>query len=183
MAVGVTVGAPVAGAAVSIVLNDAEKVTFRNSDADWTIYKCIPDTDPRGAVGPGNVARVRLNKAYGPYGSGRLVANDQIPNVPEDQQVGKFRGGIGGFAFSHARGGDGRNPSFELAPAQSVYQDIGTRSCFPNRGVHAVTTDLAPTVGTDGVGRVQYTVYLRDEKGATFYGPDQQALASVTYDT
>ncbi len=51
MAVGVTVGAPVAGAAVSIVLNDAEKVTFRNSDADWTIYKkCIPDTDPRGAV-------------------------------------------------------------------------------------------------------------------------------------
>jgi len=158
-------------------------VTFRNSDADWTIYKCIPDTDPRGAVGPGNVARVRLNKAYGPYGSGRLVANDQIPNVPEDQQVGKFRGGIGGFAFSHARGGDGRNPSLELAPAQSVYQDIGTRSCFPNRGVHAVTTDLAPTVGTDGVGRVQYTVYLRDEKGATFYGPDQQALASVTYDT
>lgn len=150
-----------ASAAVSISLDNQYGVAFANDDAEWTIWKgCFSYLNGAGqptTIGPGYIGRVIRN--------GVVLLNDE---AGPQGGLNAMRGGLGTFGFHYARGW--RPFALESSPFTT---EIGGRTCSngSSQGVYRVDIRQGPYV-SGGVGVFDVTVWIRDNWGRTFRGPD-----------
>lgn len=162
LSASIMVGVAQPASAVSIVdPNNPYGVDFINSDGQWTIWKgCFSYTNGAGqptTIGPGYIGRITRN--------GRILLNDE---AGPQGGLNARRGGLGTFGFHYARGW--RPFAFENSPFTT---DIDGRTCSngSSKGVYRVDVRQGPYV-SGGVGVLDLTVWMRDNWGRTFRGPD-----------
>jgi len=150
-----------AGAAVWVALDNQYGVAFANDDAEWTIWKgCYSYTNEYGqptTIGPGYIGRVTRN--------GAVLLNDEAG--PQGGLNGG-QGGLGTFGFHFTRG----NPYFAVE-GNPFTTDISGRHCSVrgSQGVYQTDVRQGPYV-SGGVGVFDLTIWIRDNWGRTWYGPD-----------
>src|SRR6266542_1762981 len=150
-----------AGAAVWVALDNQYGVAFANDDAEWTIWKgCYSYTNEYGqptTIGPGYIGRVTRN--------GAVLLNDEAG--PQGGLNGG-QGGLGTFGFHFTRG----NPYFAVE-GNPFTTDISGRHCSVggSQGVYQTDVGQGPYV-SGGVGVFDLTIWIRDNWGRTWYGPD-----------
>jgi hypothetical protein len=146
---------------------DADKVTFTNTDGSWTIYKRCIGPKQRGpgsntTVGPGYIAKLTV-----PNGAGgnTVVVNDEDllckdgnPPPCASAKAGPNWGwgGLGSFGWHHARGPGplGTQNAWD-ASGRFCAEDTGV-------GVTSATVIAGPTIDSSGVGVLDMDVFFGD---------------------
>ncbi|HZM80563.1 MAG TPA: hypothetical protein VFC19_32905 [Candidatus Limnocylindrales bacterium] len=148
--------------AVTIVdPNNPYGVDFINNDGQWTVWKgCFSYINGSGQL-----------TTIGPGYFGRLIRNNVVLFNDEAGPPGglnAMRGGLGTFGFHYARGW--RPYALENSPFTT---DIDNRQCSNghSQGVYRVDVRQGPFI-SGGVGVLDLTVWIRDNWGRTFRGPD-----------
>jgi hypothetical protein len=134
-------------------------VTFINNDATWVVYKDCFGMNYRGGtnltVGPGYIARVTRKDGV------KIVEDERKLWTPSPTDPGKFLepgGGLGGFAWHHARG-----PLSGFQFSNNNAWPIEGRYCFSDLGfgVHR-TVVSGPTKFSDTEAGLEMDVYFRE---------------------